>query len=471
MRVPLFATLLFSLLTCAAGAAGMYVYLNHEYELRGNSRREAPTERELADADGGVKAGHFNRDDAGSLDTGNASKKDVALPKSEAKPEEPKPASTTENGTKASPGPNMEKPAAGAENLPEQARAEAAKKEADKIKKELEDLGDLDLEDMLAKRVDFSVNLSGSVTDSKGNPVAGADVYADINERLGSESNVMMVNFNESGDKFATTDGSGNFSGTLNGHAGEKSQVTLVLRAKAKGYAESKKVNVEAKNGDTKTDIKLMLQGAGSVRGRVIDQSGLGVAGVTVSLTSQRGNNGMEFGGEIVALGGPGKNAAITDSTGAYLIEEVAEGSYAIALRAPGFREKSGPRNVDVKPDTVSQLDSDFVLAATTCLRAKLIGAEGKALSGWATVELTLASGGGVQCLNAAVGQDGTLVINDPPVGDFNVVVKLWGYFDSASTFCVFTQDQTSDIGTLTLSPNPDAGKSARRIRAGKSTK
>jgi Carboxypeptidase regulatory-like domain len=471
MRVPLIATLLFSLLTCAAGAAGMYVYLNHESELRSNSRRETPDALEVADGDSGVKSGNIARDEAEKLNTGNASKKEVALPKAEDKPEEPKPASTTENGTKAAPGPNMEKPAAGAENLPEQARAEAARKEAEKIKNELDDLGELGLDDMLSKRVDFNVSVSGSVTDSKGNPVAGAEVFADINERFGSEDSVMMVNFNDSGEKFATTDGGGNFSGTVKGQAGEKSQVTLVLRAKAKGYAESKKVNVDAKNGDTKTDVKLTLQGAGSVRGRVVDQSGLGVAGVTVSLSSQRGNSGMDFGGEIVVMGGPGKNAAITDTTGAYQIDDVAEGSYAIALKAPGYREKSGPRNVDVKPDSISQLDSDFVLAATTCLRAKLIGADGKALTGWATIELTPAAGGTVQRLNAVVGQDGSLVLNDPPVGDFSVVVKLWGYFDSASTVQVFAQDQTTDLGTLTLTPNPDAGKGARKIRVGKTVK
>jgi protocatechuate 3,4-dioxygenase beta subunit len=468
MRVPLLATLLLSLLTCAAGAAGMYVYMSHDYEMRAASRREAPSERDVADADG-VKTGNLSPDGTSRLDTEKGAKREVALPKPETKTEEPKPAGSTE----AAPAPasSLAKPGATPEGLAEQARAEAAKKEAENLKKEIDDLGDLGLEDMLAKRVEFSVNVSGTVNDSKGNPVAGADVYADINERLGNENNVMMVNFNDSGEKFATSDGGGNFSGTVKGQAGEKSQVTLVLRAKAKGYAESKKVNVDAKNGDTKTDVKLSLQGAGSVRGRVVDQSGAGVSGVTVSLTSQRGNNGMEFGGEIVAFGGPGKNAAVTDSTGAYLIEDVAEGSYAIALKAPGFREKSGPRNVDVKPDQVSQLDSDFVLAETTCLRAKLIGEDGKALSGWANVELTPVSGTGVQRLNAAVGADGSLVINDPPVGDFNVVVKLWGYFDSAKIFQSFTLDLTSDLGILTLTPNPEAGKGTKRIRVGKSVK
>ena len=472
MRVPLIASLLLSLLTCAAGAAGMYVYLSHEYELRGNARREAPVARESADAEGGVKSGDLKHDEAGKLNSGENGKKDIALPKAETKGENTGPETDKAGGTQATPAPTVEKPGTNAGNPMEQARAEAAKKEAEKIKSEVDDLGDLGLDDMLSKRVDFSVNVSGTVTDSKGNPVAGADVYADINERFGSENNVMMVNFNDSGEKFATTDGGGNFNGTVKGQAGEKSQVTLALRAKAKGYAESRKVNVDAKNGDTKTDIRLTLQGAGSVRGRVVDQSGLGVAGVTVSLTNQRGNNGMDFGGEMVSFGGPGKNAAVSDSNGAYQIDDVAEGSYAIALKAPGYREKSGPRNVDVKPDTVSQLDSDFVLAATTCLRARLVGADGKALSGWATVELTPAGGGGgVQRLNASVGQDGSLVVNDPPVGDYMVVVKLWGYFDSASTAQLFTQDQTSDLGTLTLTPNPDAGKGARRIRVGKTAK
>jgi hypothetical protein len=179
----------------------------------------------------------------------------------------------------------------------------------------------------------------------------------------------------------------------------------------------------------------------------------------------------MELGGEFATYGGPGKNAAVTDTTGTYLIEDVAEGAYAINLKAPAFREKSGPRSVEVKADTVSQLDSDFVLAATTCLRAKLVGEDGKPLPGWATLELTPANGTNVTHLNAAVGADGSLVINDPPVGEFNVVIKLWGYFDSAKTFQVFTQDQTTDLGSLTLTPNPDAGKGSKRVRIGRTVK
>ncbi len=466
MRVSIFAALLFSLLTCAAGATGMYVYLSRQYEQRQVARYE-PVDDEQNSEVSRVKGGDIAPDLVAKPAT---TKTDL--------PESQKGTPNTEADLSKSEGTRPSESEPKAESLPaksaeepklndEEARIEEARKAAEAAKKEIEELGDLN--ELFDKRIDFSVTVSGRVTDSAGNPVAGADVFADINERLGSEASIMMVSFNDSGEKIATTDSGGNFSGTVRGKVGEKSQVTLVMRSKAKGYAESKKVSLEVKNGDTKTDIRLTLQGAGSVRGRVVDASGVGIAGVTVLLASQRGSPG--FGEEIVVFGGPGKNSAVTDASGIYQIEDVAEGSYSLSLRAPGFREKSGPRAVDVKPDQVSQLDSDFVLAATTCLRARLVGADAKPLQGWATVELTPAGGGAVQRLNAAVGEDGMLVINDPPIGDFNVIVKLWGYFDSASTFCAFTQDQTSDIGTLTLSPNPDAGKSARRIRAGKSTK
>jgi Carboxypeptidase regulatory-like domain len=466
MRVSILAALLLCLLTCAAGAAGMYVYLSHQYEQRQIARHE-PT-NDLGPPDTGrVKGGELALDPVVKPATNHSDSpqppKDVhnshidrsttesAYPNESSTKSEPLPAKATE----------------GRKLTGEEARVDEARKAAEDAKDEIEEISDLG--ELFDKRVDFSVSVSGRVSDSAGNPVAGAEVFADINERLGSETSVMMVSFSDSGEKVATTDNGGNFSGTVKGKVGEKAQVTLVMRAKAKGYAESKKVSIEAKSGDTKSDIRLSLQGAGSVRGRVVDASGTGVAGVTVSLSSQRGAGGL--GEDIAVFGGPGKNSALSDASGTYQIEDVAEGSYTLNLRAPGYREKSGPRAVDVKADQVSQLDSDFVLAATTCLRAILVGADSKPLQGWATVEFTPTGGGAFQRLNAALNADGALVINEPPVGDFNVVVKLWGYFDSASTFCVFNQDQTTDMGTLTLTPNPEAGKGARRIRVGKSTK
>lgn len=466
MRVSLFAALLLSLLTCAAGAAGMYVYLSHQYDQRQVARHEPTDEMDTSDSSR-VKGGNLALDSVAKPASGN--------------PNSPQPSTETRNAhvdRSVTESPGSTDPSPRTEPLPakstqepkltgEEALIDEARKAAEAAKKEIEDLGDLS--ELFDKRVDFSVGVSGRVTDSAGNPVAGADVFADISERLGSEGGVMMMSINDNGEKVATTDNGGNFSGSVRGKVSEKAQVTLVMRAKAKGYAESKKVSLEAKNGDTKSDIRLSLQGAGSVRGRVVDAGGLGVPGVTVSLSSQRASAG--FGEDIVVFGGPGKNSALTDSSGAYQIDDVAEGSYTLNLRAPGYREKSGPRAVDVKPDQVSQLESDFVLAATTCLRARLLNAEGKPLQGWATVELTPNAGGAVQRLNAAVGEDGTLAVNDPPVGDFNCVVKLWGYFDSASVFCAFTQDQTTDLGSLTLNANPEAGKGERRIRVGKSTK
>ena len=466
MRVSIFAALLLSLLTCAAGAAGMYVYLTRQYEVR-QVARLGPAEVAETGETNRVKSGSSVPDsdvkpDPGKANVSSSPKEAPFTPTEMPKAESALPGGPTSKSEQI-PAKSLDEP----KLTGDEARLDEARKAAEAAKKEIEELGDLN--ELFDKRVDFSVSVSGRVSDSAGNPVAGAEVFADINERLGSESSVMMVSFNDSGEKVATSDNGGNFSGTVKGKVGEKAQVTLVMRAKAKGYAESKKVNVEAKHGETKSDIRLTLQGAGSVRGRVVDANGTGLAGVTVSLSSQRGS--AAFGEDIVVFGGPGKNSALTDAAGIYQIEDVAEGSYTLSLRAPGYREKSGPRAVDVKPDQVSQLDSDFVLAATTCLRARLVGADTKPLQGWATVELTPAGGGAVQRLNAAVTEDGTLVINDPPVGEFNVVVKLWGYFDSASAFCVFNQDQTTDMGTLTLTPNPEAGKGARRIRVGKSTK
>lgn len=469
MRVSLPAALLFSLLTFAAGAGSMYVYLSHPGDANRPARREAAAaEQESArpylktasvSDDRSTQAPHANDQNSEGASTAEPTKQppsDVSAKASDER--KPDAASATP----------PDQPAGPSKTSDEALKEAAVKAATEAAKKEIENLGDLGLDELLAKRVDFNVEVSGTVVDSRGNPVPGADVFADINERLGDRG-AMMVTFNDLGDKIATTDNGGAFTATVKAKVGEKSQVTLILRARAKGYAESKRLSVDAKSGDSKTGLRLVLPGAGSVRGRVIDQQGSAIAGVTVSLSPQRGS-GVTYGEEVI-LGGQAKNAGVTDASGSYEIVDMAEGSYSLNLRAPGWREKSGPRVVDVKPDQVSQVETDFVLVPTTCLRARLCDADGKPISGWATVELTPASGGSVQRLNAMVGEDGLLAVNEPPIGEYNVTVKLWGYLDSAQHFAVLTQDQTTDLGVLTLAVNPEARKTTTRVRIGKTEK
>ena len=75
----------------------------------------------------------------------------------------------------------------------------------------------------------------------------------------------------------------------------------------------------------------------GSVRGRVIDAAGMGVAGLTVSLSGASENSGgFVIEGVDFGPGADSKNSAVTDTNGDYQIVDVAEGSYKINVPVTG---------------------------------------------------------------------------------------------------------------------------------------
>ncbi len=465
MRVPLLAALMFGLLSFAAGAGGMFLYLGPPQESRLSRRDVTSAETDVAHEPRKAQTGSNNSSHAKAC----SSPCSPVGKSGDLKAHGDDPGATKlANGALTEPAPTANKPAATLppENKPASDGNSAPAKEGEKPRVKMPE-GMPDMEELMGKRVDFRVTVSGTVTDSQGQPVANAEVFADVNEKVGDGLEIMLLSFSDIGTKVATSDSAGSFSGTVSSKVSEKASVTLAMRARAKGFADSKKISVEAKNGDNKSDIKLALRGAGSVRGRVIDAAGMGVAGLTVSLSGASENSGgfviegMDFG-----PGADSKNSAVTDTNGDYQIVDVAEGSYKISLRAPGFKEKSGPRSVDVSADSVSQVSSAFVVAATTSLRAKLVGEDGKPLMGWVVIELSNADGHLIQKLNASVGAEGVVVINDPPLGGFNVTVKLWGYHDSAKAWQTFSQDLPTDLGTISLLVNPEAsGRSSAHTR------
>lgn len=463
MRVSLPLTLLFCLISFAAGAAGMYA-LNNGPDARPAARRDQCQAADSTDMPS-VKAGKPSDDSPASDAKAAPSDTRPALAKPEAEPRS-EPAATAAPDVPAEVHPAPAGPAVPAEKTPAE-RAKDLRDALDKIKdKSPEELDPEEvLSDMMGKRVDYSVTLSGTVTDSLGNPVAGAEVLAETQETMDGGSALMVFSTASAGNRIAVTDAAGAFSGTLTTKVTENSKVSVILRSRAKGHGESKKVTVEVKHGETKEGIALRLLGAGIVTGRVVDAAGQGVAGCTVSLNSMARDGSPLFIESDVEVGSGGRNRAITDATGEYRFEDVAEGSYRLNLRSPGFKEKSGPRSVEVKAGQIVRVDNDFVVAATTSLKVKLVTETGQPAQGWATVEFESSEGKVVEKRQGMVSAEGELQLNDPPVGGFNVTVKLWGYHDSAKAWHTFTQDQPTDMGTLALTANPEATRSRARMR------
>lgn len=344
-------------------------------------------------------------------------------------------------------------------NAADKRKAEAAaEKKAEEIS--LDDI--LAPEDILGngEKEPFSATISGTVADNHGQPVPGASVYCDFSEiREMTSKGGARVAFatatsrddSPKGTPVATTDGSGNFTAQIKREVGKNTRVNVSLTAKAAGLAVSKPQSFGLKNGETRDNVKLGLRGAGTVSGRVVDQSGRGVDGATVSITeggtaTYSGGAGIDL---PVSMGGGGKESAVTDSAGNFRIEGVAEGRYRPTVRATGWRQVSGPVEVTVVSGEDTTLAPNFEMAAATAAKIKLLNEAGQPVAGYCTVffkdgATTAKTMGGI------CGADGVLSLNDVPAGTFSVEVRIFGR-KPLTLNGTFTDGQTTDLGSHTL--------------------
>ncbi|MCB9933755.1 MAG: carboxypeptidase regulatory-like domain-containing protein [Planctomycetes bacterium] len=338
------------------------------------------------------------------------------------------------------------------------------------LKDKIKELKPEDVEDFEnifnGPKVDFSATISGQVVDGAGVPVAGASLHANYSENYSSDGGGRRVAFvmsnsdGDSGAVIATTDGGGFFTATINRQISEKASLQVSLTAAADGYAESKKETFTLKNGDNKENIKLTLRGAGSVTGRVVDGSGVGVAGVKVSLNTAGGGNYFGDGVEIDFGGGGGKYNGTTDATGEFRIEGVAEGRYKFRLKGAGYRQVSGPTEIDVKSGESARAPADFQVAITASMAVKFTSTEGTPVQGWASVKIIGEGGKVAKHMNGPIGKDGLFEQNDPPAGSYEVEFQVWGY-KKQTVRATFTEGQRYDFGVISLEPDAEGGSSS----------
>jgi len=307
-------------------------------------------------------------------------------------------------------------------------------------------------------KVAFAATVSGTVTDTTGAPIPGASVYGEFSETLeqGDGNNrrvsIAIARSSESdrGTPLATTDASGSFTAQINRQVPEKVSVSISLSAGAESFADSKSQRVALKNGDTKDGIKLVLRGAGSVTGRVVDGSGRGVEGVKVTIGSNDSGfviMGSDGEGEMPGRGA--SKSAVTDGSGNFTVTGLAEGRYKPRLRATGWRQVSGPTEVTVKPSVETRCAADFVMAAAAGVKIKVIGPEGKPVQGFASVRFKEGNTQ-VKSMSSMVGSEGLISLNDTPVGTFTVEVRVHG-FKPQTVNATIVDGQVADLGSITV--------------------
>jgi protocatechuate 3,4-dioxygenase beta subunit len=301
-------------------------------------------------------------------------------------------------------------------------------------------------------QVDLVATITGTVVDGNGAPVAGAQVHGDFSQThtagSGSVRYMLAATGRERGARLATTNGAGEFRIDVNRKVSENATLRVSLTASEQGYADSAPQSVMLKNGDIKDGITLALRPAGSVSGRVVDQFGRGVQGISVSLSA---SSGLASGWQIASFGADAKLSAITDAAGEYRIERVAQGTYRLQVRGAGYREVSGPSQIESKPGTDVRAPADFVVAAVASVRVAL-----QLLSGETTtfnmviLNFKNAEGKAVKKLTGPTDAEGVFTANEPPVGNFTVDIIVLG-FQPVTVAAYVNEGLVCDLGTVTL--------------------
>jgi protocatechuate 3,4-dioxygenase beta subunit len=155
------------------------------------------------------------------------------------------------------------------------------------------------------------VAIAGSVRNSKGEPVVGAQIFS----------------FGEgTGPREGATDPEGRFR--LDGLSSER---PVMMSVRADGYAPlQRSVTPPAE------DLSLVLKTSGTIRGRVEDAAtSRPVADFTASYREQRGSG---FGGIRISVGGGPGERSFQSSDGTFELTDVPPGKWTVTASSPGYR-------------------------------------------------------------------------------------------------------------------------------------
>ncbi len=201
------------------------------------------------------------------------------------------------------------------------------------------------------------VTVDGKVVDSRGGVVGGAEIW--------------LSRYPSSGLAYpmATADAAGRF--TLRG-VGPKN----FLGARAKGFAPSYQRGVRGAPGAS-VQVELVLEGEGSsVRGRVVDERGAGIAGANWILGA--GLSQGRFLSSGIHLPAPAQERGVTDADGGFTPGSFAPGWHPLQVVAEGFGVHAAM--VDLAPGAAEPLE--VVLLPEARVVGRVLDSAGEPVAG-----------------------------------------------------------------------------------------
>jgi protocatechuate 3,4-dioxygenase beta subunit len=250
-----------------------------------------------------------------------------------------------------------------------------------------------------------SASISGRVVDSAGNPIEGASVTA----RGSGQSFIHAASTAEDGSY--TIDGLAAGSYTLEFSKSGSSFLTQYLG----GTSSSQGATVlTVALGDSLTHKDMTLPTAASISGRVVDEAGNPIEGVSVAASSTTSGSGN----------------ARTAADGTYKVDGLVAGSYTLQFSKPGsyptqyFGGTSSSQKATVL--TVASGDAlrltDMTLLTVALISGRVVDAAGNPIAG-VSVSANSTSGGYGSAQTAA---DGTYKVDGLAAGSYTLQFSKW---------------------------------------------
>ncbi len=207
--------------------------------------------------------------------------------------------------------------------------------------------------------------VAGVVVDPAGEPVAGAAVRAQAET---GRRRRPPLGRPAAAAPDAVTDATGRFQ--IGGRAAGE---PLTLLFTAAGYVAAR---LDGVRPPSDTPLRVVLEPGGTVRGRVLDETGAAVSGASVEIA---GGARAQPGDSLSARPGVGRTAS-TDSEGAFAVAELPAGPATVRVVADGF-PPTEPRPIEVSP-TEEPPPLVFVLAGGAAVEGRVSTADGRPLAG-----------------------------------------------------------------------------------------
>lgn len=286
-------------------------------------------------------------------------------------------------------------------------------------------LNNLESGEPIRIEVDALYPLRGIVVTADGEkPVPGAEVRFIGGVRRGGWGGGGAPRSFGGGTTEATTDLNGRFE--------------LALAPGSTGRVDARFENLSGSTPATvnevgeSAELKIVIQPTSSIAGHIMDPDGAPIAGVTVSATVDRGRDARFQRSE--------STSAVSDESGAYLLENVVPGQIRVSVERPDGYLRVEPRTVALNPgEPLTEIDFTLVPGGAN-LEGIVVDEENAPISG-ATVSLSTGGrrggnwgrwgGGGASAVET--GEDGrfSLEITDPRLDVFTIAASHPSYEDT----------------------------------------